>query len=387
MPRVKVLYVFGGEKAQGAEIVIERLMSYNLQNIDSHLFVSPGRFADNLLSDNKPYKITVVDRLRKLYRSSNSKMKFYNTALVNYFSVSYKVYRYIKENKIGIVHSNTIVPASYLIPAIIFSKITFSKVKWIWSDHDLNYYSKVDHFLSRICAALYHNTIVVSNAVKNKFGENKKVRLLYNGLDLNLFKPNPEIRDQFRKSLSIASDSFVIGMPAVTSPIKGQLALIEVFKKLRQKYSNVILLLAGGFAHDTPDYTQKVKEAINQNDSIFHLGFITNVADFYSGCDVIVSNSNLTGSEPLGTSIIEAMACQKIVIASNTGGTPEIISDGIDGLLFTPENMEELKTVLENVISNHSSFLQFGILAREKVEFKFNIAGMLTEYNKIVAQL
>jgi hypothetical protein len=44
-----VLYVFGGEKAQGAEVVIERLMFQNLDNVEPHLFISPGSFADELV--------------------------------------------------------------------------------------------------------------------------------------------------------------------------------------------------------------------------------------------------------------------------------------------------------------------------------------------------
>ncbi len=384
---VNILYVFGGEKAQGAEIVIERLMYNNTARVNAHLLLAPGKFATILLSANKPYHVQTLDYLKKLNRSSTSKLKYYLKAARNYFAVSYEAHKYIKKNKIAIVHANTMVPASYLIPLIIYSRLFNSSLKWVWSDHDLKYFTKLDTTFSKLCVNLYDYTLVVSNVVKRKYPENKRVLVLYNGLDIDDFKSDQQLRMPFRNKLQLEEDNIVIGMAAVVSPDKGQLALIKAFNNLLPTYPNIRLLLAGGFANDTPEYSQEVRDTIAQSEYITFLGFIDNMTQFFNGCDIIVNNSNNTRSEPLGTTIYEAMACEKVVLGSNTGGTPEIITANTDGFIFDTESVEDLQRKLDAVLFNYAELGPLRKAAREKVINKFNIKTMVSRYNDIIYSL
>jgi glycosyltransferase involved in cell wall biosynthesis len=383
----EVLYVFGGEKAQGAEIVIERLMNYNVGNINAHLFISPGKFADNLTASNKPYKITLQKNLRKLNRSKTSKIMFYIKALVNYVTVPYAAYKYIKANNISIIHANTIVPASYLLPLIVFSKILLPGRKWLWSDHDMKYFSGLDHLLSKWCVWFYDRTLTVSSAVKEKYSANSKIVVLYNGLDMNIFKPNEQLRNSFRTKLNIDVSTKVFGIAASICPGKGQLPLIEALNKLSQLYPNTILLVAGSFADDDQYYNEQMRVAMASNPKIIHLGFVENMLAFYNGCDFIISNSDLKRSESLGTTIYEAMSCEKVVIASKTGGSPEIITDKVDGYLFDADNLPALQNALEYAFNNSSANDSIAVAARNKVAERFDIYGMTNNYNKILSDL
>ncbi|WP_295768807.1 glycosyltransferase family 4 protein [uncultured Mucilaginibacter sp.] len=383
MPKKSILYIFGGEKASGAEIVIERLIDSNAVHIDSHLFISPGDFAHKLIKLNKPYSIHLIDRLRKLNRSNSSSFGFYLKAIGNYFSVSYRVYKYIKRNNIDVVHANTVVPASYLLPLIIILK-PFLNVTWIWSDHDLSYYSKVDTLMSKLSVKFYDHTLAVSQAVKLKYVDNPKLTVLHNGLDIEKFTPNQNLRDTFRRSNFFDCDTVVIGIAATIAPRKGQLELIEAFKDIYKSNKNSILILAGGFSDDYPEYCIKVKNAVRQP-GIKYIGHISNITEFYNGCDVIISNSNIEGSEPLGTTIYEAMACEKIVLASATGGTPEIIDDCINGFLFEAENKVDLQKKLSYIINNYHQLVQIKLAARSQVINKFNIKNMIKQYNILLA--
>jgi len=320
-----LLYVFSGEKAQGAEIVIERLMMYNPAQVNTHLFIAPGEFAHKLVDGNKPYKITMLNELRRLFRSSSNGFSFYFKALKNHFKISYKVYKYIKKEQIDIVHANNILAASYLIPVLFYAKIFLRKKIWLWSDHDMGYDSKVDKMISKLAVRLYDRTLAVSNAVKKKYHISKKVQVLYNGLDTDLYKPNLESREAFRKKLYVPDDAILIGMAGKITPGKGHLGLIEVFEYLSTSFTDTFLVLAGGFADDNPEHNEKIKKAIAANSHIIYLGFLHDITDYYNGCDIIISNSDNSMSESLGTSIYEAMAFEKIVVASKTGGTPEII--------------------------------------------------------------
>ena len=382
-----ILYVFGGEKAQGAEIVIERLMEKSSNKAHIYLIMSPGNFADGLIKAKKPYQISLFNDLKKLNRSHSGKLQFYARALGNYLTVSFKVYRYIRNNKISIVHANTIVPASYLIPLIACAKILFPNVKWLWSDHDMNYGSRIDGSLSKLCVKLYTRTLVVSGAVKRKYGTNEKVKVLYNGLDTDWFKPDKGKRAAFRKNLMVADTDILIGIAANINPDKGQLELIGVFNCLCLVHSNIKLVLAGNYAGQFPDYQQQVETAILGNPSIIYLGFYSSMISFYNGCDIIINNSNNSRSESLGTSIYEAMACATIVLAADTGGTPEIVTEEVDGFLFKTEDMFDFEQKLNYIINNFDRLQNIQLRAREKVIAKFNIETMVKRYGQILGSL
>jgi glycosyltransferase involved in cell wall biosynthesis len=382
--KTNILYVFGGEQAQGAEIVIERLMCYNSANVDAHLLLSPGRFADQIRLQSKSYSINTSECLRKLYRSKTGALKFYLRAVKNYFALSWTVHQYIKTNNIDVVHANTVVPASYLLPLIWSSWLLHSHVKWVWSDHDIKYFARLDHLMSKLCVSGYDRTLAVSGAVIRKFKEIGKIRVLYNGLDINVFNPNAAVRATFRKQWEIQNKIIVIGMPAVVTPRKGQLELIRVFNRLEKIFPDVLLLLAGGFESSTPAYSRAVEEAVQTHQKILHLGFLPDMVSFYNGCDIVINNSTNQGSEPLGTSIYEAMACEKLVIASDTGGTREIIDHKENGILFSPENEQDLEKELKSALGDVASCETIRTAARLKVEHKFNIAKMANNYNSII---
>jgi glycosyltransferase involved in cell wall biosynthesis len=380
----KVLYVFGGEQASGAEIVIERLMSCNLEHVEPHLFISPGRFADNLLAARKPYAITLVDELKKLNRSSAGKLGYYAKAIANYFSISRKVWSYAQEHKINIIHANTVVPASYLVPAIIFAKITGSKKKWFWSDHDIKHFARLDHYFSEICVRLYDKTLVVSNAVKAKYGTRPTVEVLYNGLDPEVFKPDTVLRVNFRQEQKLPETVLVFGIAATISPRKGQVELVRVFKELLKEQTNIYLVIAGGMGADSPEYNKQFLQEINGVLNVILLGHYQQMVRFYNGCDVIINNSSVEGSEPLGTTIYEAMACSKIVVAAKTGGTAEIINHGIDGLVYEAGSHLQLKGCLQSVIDGRLDVEYLATNARKKALGKFSISRMCTQYNKVL---
>ena len=133
-------------------------------------------------------------------------------------------------------------------------------------------------------------------------------------------------------------------------------------------------------------YVEEIINIISANkDNIKYLGAITHMVDFYNGCDIIVNNSNEAGSEPLGTTIYEAMACEKLVIASVTGGSTEIIADKNDGLTFEVDDNKSLYEVLRYAILNSAELTYIKKNARIKVINGFNITNMAEQYNKILA--
>ena len=253
----------------------------------------------------------------------------------------------------------------------------------MWSDHDLNHFSRIDHFLGRLCARLYGTTLAVSEAVKGKYKRADKVAVLYNGLDTAAFKADKLLRLSFRNKCNIPEHAIVVGMAASICADKGQLELISVFSHLSETHSNLLLLLAGTYAHDA-EYNSQVKASIAAKENIKYIGYIDDVVCFYNGCDIVVNNSNIYRSESLGTSIYEAMACERIVVAAATGGTPEIITHNDDGFLFPTEDYTQLEHTLSGVIRDYDSLDTVRKSARRKVLSKFNISTMVQNYNRLL---
>ncbi len=385
---LKVLYLFGGENASGAEIVIDRLMRCNTNHVEAHLFISPGSYADFLLR-NKPYRITVDRYLKKLNRVGASKLNYLFTAGKNYIFLTKRIIQYVIKNKIDVVHANTIVPASYAIPALLFLKFLNRNTRWVWSDHDITYFSKKDNYFASINSKLFDVTIVVSNAVKEKYSDSKyssNIKVLYNGLDVNYFKPSITNRNNFRSHNTIADDTIVIGIAGLISKRKGQLDLLVVLENIYKKHKKKIcLLIAGKKTSEDDAYAESLFRLIlSSGHFVKYLGAVDDMLSFYNGCDIIINNSNLSGSEPLGTTIYEAMACEKIVIVSNTGGSDEIVENAIDGFLFKAEDKEDLTLKIEYCLSNIDNLSEMKSNARNKVIEKFNIHQMAHNYNKII---
>lgn len=382
----KILYVFGGEKASGAEIVIDRLIRHN--NIEAHLFISPGTFADRLLKE-APYTIVTSVYLKKLNRATTGAFAFFIKAFKSYVAISFKVLKYIPKNNIEAVHANTVVPASYIIPALLISKIFYPHVKWLWSDHDLQYSSKKDNWFSHLNIKFYDITLAVSKAVKFKYKGNKhynKVAVLYNGLDIEKFKKDEVLRAMFRVNHNISEGTVLIGIAGILSARKGQKELLEVFLELTKQFNNIFLVLAGNVTIEDHTYGKEVIEIAKKNPAtVKYLGAVNDMLSFYNGCDIIISNSNRAGSEPLGTTIYEAMACEKTVIASNTGGTSEIIDDELNGLIFEAQNKKELIKKIRHCITNPADYTYINSNARTKVINNFNVVKMASLYNRILA--
>jgi glycosyltransferase involved in cell wall biosynthesis len=385
---MNILYVFGGEKAQGAEIVIERLMTSMASYHQLHLILSPGEFAGRLIAENKPYRITTLPGLKKLNRETSGPSKYIFRAVKNYLTIPFFIYKYIKANNIQIVHANIAMPASYLLPSLYYSKLFNKNIKWVWSDHDLKNLSKIDKLISGACVQAYDKTLLVSGALKYKYPHQAdKVRVLYNGLDTNKYYPSEHQRSSFRTKLQFDDNNIVIGIAGVIHPDKGPLELIKAFCRLSEYNTHIRLVIAGNFVANAADYGSEVRNWVQQNNQITYLGQVSDMAGFYNGCDILVNNSNNYRSEALGTTIYEAMACEKIVIAANTGGTPEIITDNVDGFLFAPESIPALEGALAFAIKNYPQLENVKKLARQKVLDKFNINAMVNNYSSILNEL
>ncbi len=118
----------------------------------------------------------------------------------------------------------------------------------------------------------------------------------------------------------------------------------------------------------------------------FHwLGFRDDVADWLSAADIFVLPSV---AEPFGLSIVEAMACGKPVVACKAGGPPEIVADGVSGILVPPQSPKEMAAALASLAGDAAWRQRMGEAGRERFQQVFTADRMAQEmaalYRRVV---
>jgi glycosyltransferase involved in cell wall biosynthesis len=175
------------------------------------------------------------------------------------------------------------------------------------------------------------DVIVVNSRYSSKIVENlydRKVEYVHLGVDIDEFKPGID-STRIRRKLGYRSDEKIIICPGPFRPPKYLEVALKAFPTILKEVSNAQLLLVGSgpYLHKYLRLTEKMR--IQENVKIISAN-PDEMPLYYSLGDVIVHPSY---GEPFGLVPLEAMACGKPVVASNVGGTVEVIENGVSGLL------------------------------------------------------
>lgn len=226
-------------------------------------------------------------------------------------------------------------------------------VRYLHSVFEEKYYYTygplMNFFARRMMTAMYRKSdrlIAVSECVKNSFLQNfpidqNKIRVIYNGISADTLHKNKESYLLGKKTKKSEECVNVIYMGRLEK-VKGIDILIEAFSQLINEQTHMKLYLLGdGNARD------EFEELVHQKGiekSVSFEGFQLEKEKYLQKSDVFVYPSRC--QEAFGISIIEAMSCGLICIASKVGGIPEILCDGENGYLFPNEDVTILKQKL-----------------------------------------
>jgi len=203
-----------------------------------------------------------------------------------------------------------------------------------------------------------------------------KIHVVYNGIILDRYGPIPETEKQcYRDEFNIRPEDIVIGVAARLAKEKGHLDLVSAIGLIAPQLPNLRVLLMG-----EGDLTEPLKELIKSKNITGHfrfLGFRTDVDKINHILDLAVLPS--TARESLPYALIEAMACSKPTVATRVGGVPEVVEEGITGLLVQAGNPKELAAAILAICQDNAKAKQMGERGRKKVEEYFTQERMLKE--------
>jgi glycosyltransferase involved in cell wall biosynthesis len=201
---------------------------------------------------------------------------------------------------------------------------------------------------------------------------------IYNGIRTVLYNSPIELRKKTRKSLDIADDDIIFINVGRFFPQKNHRLLIEAFRKVTLPEPNATLLLIGE-GELRPEIERIVSEK-GLNERIRFLGLRKDIPELLGASDIFVLSSDWEG---LPLTIIEAMAAGKPVIATAVGGLPELIDQGINGVLVPPGDETALARAMTAMANDPLRAKQMGGAGRKIAREKFDIEAMVQAYEKL----
>ncbi len=271
--------------------------------------------------------------------------------------------RLIRDRRIALVHSNTSVILGGGVACAL------ARVPHVW--HVRESYERFPRLwpVYRRVLGTARALPCVSQSTAAQFGKRSPVRVIYDGLAVNAGRAP---REQARKTLGLAADAPVIAVVGRVSDWKGQDVLVRALAEPQLRDRGARGLIAGEpwpGAEDRLGAVLELADRVGVRDRLDLVGFREDVATVYGGADLIAVPS--TAPDPLPGAATEAAAAGCAVIASETGGLPEIIADGRTGRLVPPGDPTALADIAAELLDDPAQRERLGSAAAEDVRERF----------------
>ena len=244
----------------------------------------------------------------------------------------------------------------------------------------------IDRLLSpwtSLCLAV--SEAAARSAIQFQHFRQEKLKILHNMIDINTFKPaSHDVKKSIRLEIGIPSSASVAVCVTRFLPVKGVDQLIEAWARVIQQASNTHLLIVGD-GPLRPDL-ERAAAGLGIDGKAHFLGYRSDVELILQAGDFLVVPSR---SEALGFCAIEAMAVGLPVVAFRVGGIPEIVQEGVTGLLAEPGNIMDLSDKILMLIRDRqlcSQLGQAGLARAEDYGISAYIQKLIQLYKSVISE-
>lgn len=278
---------------------------------------------------------------------------------------------YCKKNKISLIHSHHRYTEllSFIVAKILRIKTITTVHSFVTGMKNLSFKSD--------------KVICVSKAVKKHLSENysqtvNKSVVIYNCIEEEFFN-NKENPQEFRTKLELKTSDKVLLFLGRINKVKGVDLLLDAFKMLITKHSDLKLLLIGEVIDKEFAWLKNSPPG-----NVIFLNPTSKVLDYYALADLIILPSR---NDPFPYVMLEAGALKKPFIGSKTGGIKEFIKDGVNGHLFEPENAKELAEKILYALNNPNEVRRMSDALYDKVKKENDCRNYFSKLEKIYKDL
>jgi L-malate glycosyltransferase len=175
----------------------------------------------------------------------------------------------------------------------------------------------------------------------------------------------------------------VVGNVGALVPHKGQRHLIEAAHLVVQELPDVRFIILG--EGELREHLERIVREYRLEKHVLLPGFRTDVLGCIKGFDLFVMSSVTEG---LGTSLLDAMACTRAIVASRAGGIPEVVEDEVNGVLVEPRDHRALAAAIVRLISDEPTRRRMADAGFSRVSERFTVermvAGTVDVYARVV---
>lgn len=234
----------------------------------------------------------------------------------------------------------------------------------------MNIYEAVERSVHRHCVDAI---ISVSSQIESMYkaqGAVSRVTCIRNGIDLEK-KLIQTDRWKIRKELGGDAGTCLIGTVGRLTPVKGLSYLLQAVSILLRQRVDLRLLIVGEGVIRKDLEAQARDLGISEN--VVFLGHREDTEELLQALDIFVLPSL---NEGIPMALLEAMAASRAVVASRVGGIPEIVEDGVEGILVEPMDVNQLAENCRRLIESPATAMKMGEQARKRVVQEFSATAM-----------
>ncbi|WP_083223352.1 glycosyltransferase family 4 protein [Candidatus Thiodiazotropha endoloripes] len=300
------------------------------------------------------------------------------------FSIIGQILEYNETTPIDVIHTHDL--RSNLFGLIAARKLQVPIVSTAhgWVANSLK--RKLLLFIDKLLLAyLFDLVITVSDKTQSRLKKinpfSKHLVTVRNALDTQHY--HIEERDNLRQSLGVSKDTVLIGKIGRLSPEKRQDQLLRSIKPLVDEGYKLKLLLIGIGPEE--ENLRHLTESLGLQDVVEFVGFIKDMQPVYNELDLVIQASSTEGMPNV---VLESMLMRVPIIATDVGGTSEIIDSDQVGTLIEADNRQQLIDSIRSFLDSPQQYLDKTGKAEQRIreEFDSNIrlARMAEVYNSIL---
>jgi glycosyltransferase involved in cell wall biosynthesis len=208
-----------------------------------------------------------------------------------------------------------------------------------------------------------------------------RIRIVQNAI--NLFSINGSFYNINKKriELGFSAQDILIATAGRLSPEKAQTDLILAFSKVQSIFQKAKLLILG--EGPLKKELQILVQSLNLQ-NVYFLGFRKDIYEIMSLLDLFVLSSLTEG---LPNVILEAFACKKPVVATSVGGVPEVVENGINGILVMPHKPDELAEAIIALINSPDSRQKMGVAGYNRIKNDFTFEAQTAKLEEVYREV
>ena len=268
-----------------------------------------------------------------------------------------------------------------------------NKVPCIYNAHGWSFSMNVSKKKKKLYALIERYTSVFCNYIVNisdseyelakeyKIANENKMGIIYNGINIQEYN-DTKYDIKLKEALGIPEESFVIGTVARITEQKDPIKFVEIANKICKMHDDIYFVWVGD-----GELRNSVEELIYKYDlssKVKLVGWMSDVEKYISIFDIGLLTSKWEG---FGLSILEYMASNKPVIASNVGGIKSIIKDGYNGKLIEADNVNEFINAIIGLKENKEVANIYAINGLNTVKEKFDIKNLINQHKNLYARV